>query len=184
MRTSKASILARKREEDAIRLRLEGLTLEEIAKRLGYSNRSSVLVAIIRARSRLCPIPQIEELRNREVASTYEIEREAWEQWFRSMENKKSETVKESAVDTGQNGDALKVETQKKTEGQCGNPAYLEKILMAQARRARLLGIDKPLKIDWEHKGRVIGAQRIKMMEVALKEMKRRMAEENGHRGG
>jgi hypothetical protein len=134
--TSVRKIEAHQREGEALRLRLQELTLAEIAKRLGYATHVGARKAIHRAMHRLGRPEYAERLRTIEVAKCGRIECEAWEQWKRSCENKATITVKQTPQGE---------ETTKRLEGQCGNPALLEKILAAMKRRAELLGLDLEL---------------------------------------
>jgi hypothetical protein len=169
--TSRAALLARQREERAVQMRLEGHTLEEIAAELGYANRCGAWLALVRAKARLAPIKDAEELRQQEIARTFEIEQEAFEQWERSTEDAETTTTTED--DKGQS-------TTLKREGQSGNPALLDKVLKAMERRAKLLGLDKPQQIDMTSGPRVIGQTPEEIFEAAAKKLKQRQANVTG----
>lgn len=171
--TKPEAVLARKREGLAVAMRLEGKTIGEIAEACKYANNSCARNAIMRAMVRLCPPENSEALRAQEVARTYEIEREAWEQWYRSTEDAVKETIKSVPYAGNGNGDVVDAKTEKTVvrEGQSGNPALLDKILKAMERRARLLGLDAPEKIDLNQSGeiRVIGQNPVEVLEQGLK---------------
>ncbi len=59
--------LARKREADALELRLGGATYEQIAGRLGYKNRSGAMRAVQRALDKLISPENVESLRQLEL---------------------------------------------------------------------------------------------------------------------
>ncbi len=59
--------LARKREADALELRLGGATYEQIAGRLGYKNRSSAQRAVLRVLGKLICTEDVESLRQLEL---------------------------------------------------------------------------------------------------------------------
>jgi hypothetical protein len=120
----------------------------------------------------LCPPEKVEELRQREVVKCEVIEREAWEQWRRSTENAVCVTTT-----TGIDGDDDEAESEPakkvvKEEGQSGNPALLDKVLKAMERRAKLLGLDQPQLIDVTQGPRIIGQDRVTILENAAKRAK------------
>ncbi|MHB8867449.1 MAG: hypothetical protein ACYC6T_08080 [Thermoleophilia bacterium] len=60
-------VAARKREADALELRLGGATYEQIAPRLGYKNRSGAMRAVKRALDKLISPEDVESLRQLEL---------------------------------------------------------------------------------------------------------------------
>ena len=167
-----AAVRAREREGRAVQLRLEGRTLQEIATELGYAVRSSARFAIFRGMERLSPPENLESLRAIEVARTYEVEHEAWEQWYRSTEDAVKESTKTRAGDD-ETGEVV-TETTRTVEGQAGNPALLAAIVKAMERRAKLLGLDAPEKIDVNTKTeiRVIGQDPVQVFENAARRLR------------
>lgn len=161
------AVLARKREGKAVTLRLEGLTLQQIADRLGYISRESARSAVLRGMVRLGSPENAEELRKQEVAKTYEIEQEAWEQWHRSTEDAVSVSVRQTIK-----GD----ETTTTRVGQCGNPALLDKVLKAMERRAKLLGLDAPEQLNIDGGLRVHGQNPLEVLEAAVIRLKQQNA--------
>lgn len=122
-----------------IALRLDGWTLDAIAKEMGYAGPCGVRSVLMRAMAKVPPPPNAEELRQRELAVCDEVEREAWEQWYRSTKDARSRIEAETKDGTF---------VTKRVEGQSGNPALLDKVLKAAERRAKLLGLDAPQRID------------------------------------
>lgn len=69
------------------------------------------------------------------------IEHELWEAW------NKSKSIK-MRVKKGRNHKSYEIVE----ESLCGNPRYLELLLTVQQRRAKLLGLDAPVKVDAVHR--------------------------------
>lgn len=134
-----ADMPMREKLERIVKLRLDGWTLDAIAKEMGYATAFGVRQALLRAISKAPPPPNIEALRQKELAVCDEVEREAWEQWYRSTKSSNSRTEAETKDGTF---------VTEKTEDQSGNPALLDKVLKAAERRAKLLGLDAPQRID------------------------------------
>jgi hypothetical protein len=166
------------REKEACRLRRDGLTLEEISAKLGYTTRSAAYYAIIRGITRLPPPKDVQDLRKEEIAHAEEIRRLALEQWQRSVDDAIKEVTKESLGDAkdgeANGGDRIQTEFSRTVEGQCGNPALLTVALKAAERKALLLGLDAPKKLEVENKGdiRVIGQNAAEIFEEAAKKAK------------
>ena len=76
--TSKRRLTGREREAQAIELRKEGYTYQEIADTLGYRSPSGARDAILRAMKRLLPAENVEEVRSMEVARLDAIMRRLW----------------------------------------------------------------------------------------------------------
>ena len=157
-KTSRRNVEARRKQGLAVELRLKGWSLNQIARKVGYASASGVIKAVEAGMKTLCPPEKAEALREREVVKCDVIEREAWRQWKKSTEDGVKCTTKESAVDpTGSKEasaamvDAVEIERSTTVEGQSGNPALLDKVLKAMERRAKLLGLDSPVKHDVKH---------------------------------
>jgi hypothetical protein len=153
--TSPAAIKALQREGEAVKMRMEGYKLQDIANRLGYKHRAGARQALMRAISRLSPLENIEALHNAEVQKTYEVEQEAWEGWDRSIEDAIKVVTKETSIDARESeesrkptGNRIQKEFIRTVTSQSGNPSFLDKILKAMERRAKLLGLDAPTKIE------------------------------------
>ena len=175
--TKPKALAVRKRDAQAIKLRLEGETLMSIAQKLGYNSRGHVRSAIFRGLRYLAPPEDAEKMRQREVDRTYEIETEAWEQWDESIKDAERVVTKEAAIETeGIRGDLITTEIVTTREGQSGNPALLDKILKAMERRAKLLGLDAPEKLDVSQKSdvRVIGCKPEDVFKNALRKLNKK----------
>jgi len=75
--TSPRRIEARKREEQALTLRLARMGYAQIASKLGYRSPSGAQQAVVRAMERL-PMEPAEELREWELRRLDELERALW----------------------------------------------------------------------------------------------------------
>lgn len=158
--TAKRNVEARRKQGLAVEMRLKGCSLRVIAEKLGYADPTGALKAVEAGMKTLCPPENAEALRQREVVKCDVIEREAWCQWKRSTKDGVKCTTKESAVDpTGGKeaseamADAVELERSTTVEGQSGNPALLDKVIKAMERRAKLLGLDAPVKHDVKQHG-------------------------------
>jgi hypothetical protein len=179
--TKTATLRALQREQAAVALRLQGKSLSEIAVELGYSSKSSVHEAIVRSLSRaaLANATKIEELRAEMVEQCRELEREGLEQWYRSVEDEVKEVTKETAIDAEDDpaegdsgGDRVSKEFTRTVVGQSGNPALGTMILKAMERRANLLGLDAPKKIESASPlPRLIGVDRREFFAGVLKKL-------------
>jgi hypothetical protein len=67
-RTEPRMIEARMREDQAISLRLAGLTLQQIADQLGFADHTAAIKAIDRALARAAPPDDVDQLRQVEAA--------------------------------------------------------------------------------------------------------------------
>jgi hypothetical protein len=76
-----------------------------------------------------------------ELARLDELEREAWTAWHRGIGRKQIRTTKTG----GKEG----LEVSLRTESLNGDPRYLAIVLDCQQRRAKLLGLDAPLKAEF-----------------------------------
>jgi hypothetical protein len=183
--SNKAAVVARLREEKAIKLRLQGLTLQEIAAEVGYASRGATRDAILRAMARIPNPENAAELRQREVDKCDEIERELWEQWYRSTDDAVKQTTKTplaAVVIDGETGDIQpattsagdKPEISRTVEGQSGNTSLVDKILKAMERRSKLLGLDAPVKLqqDTTNEVRVCGLEAADVFEAAAKRLR------------
>ena len=180
--TKPKALAVRKRDAEAIKMRLSGSTLREICGKLGYSSVRHVRTAILRGLRYLAPPEEAEEMRRREVDRTFEIEAEAWEQWDRSVEDALKTVTKAAATEAkdavGQPiiGTPITSEIVTTREGQSGNPALLGKILDAMERRAKLLGLDAPTTVDLNSRSemRVIGCDPKEVLQAALSKLSKK----------
>ena len=127
-----------KRRTIAAEMYLNGATRAAIAQEVGVS-RATIQsdLAAIRVEWKESRIRDFDEAKALELAKLDNTEREAWAAWERSQKN----AVK---VKTSQEGDFEKVE--KWSEGQTGDPRFLQTVLTSIQRRCALLGLDAPFK--------------------------------------
>ena len=123
----------------------------------------------------------IDEHFARSLASLQSVEEEAWLGWQRSQEDSQTQTVNtteadilhEPIMDGGAKGAPEVVGQQKTTNksmtkhGNVGDPRYLDMVLRAQERRAKLLGLDAPVKIANADGGNIEPAQTNIQINVA-----------------
>ena len=161
-------IRARQREKRAIELREQGWSFQAIAAEVGYSDRCGAWEAVTRAMARLVPQEKADAIRNRQVAIVKQVQQEALEQWWRSVEDAKKTVVNIDSV-PGENGAKEKKSVTQTTEGQTGNPALLDKIIKASERLAKFLGLDAPQKLELggETSVRVIGLKAADVFQAA-----------------
>ena len=86
----------------------------------------------------------LNEAKARELAKLDEIEREAWDAWRKSQ--KDAETME--VTGTAQGGKSKPEKVKKITKGQAGDSRFLEIVLKCQNRRAEILGLDAPKKLE------------------------------------
>lgn len=136
------------REHDRLEITrryLKGESQPQIAEALGIT-RSLVSydLQVIQDRWRQSGLYDLNEARGRELARIDEVEREAWQAWADSKQDK------QIAVQRSGGGDREKPLTVKEAmlrkEGQSGNPAFLTIVLDCIERRSKLLGLDAPAK--------------------------------------
>lgn len=78
------------------------------------------------------------------------LERKYWTEWERSRLNMEVKTLKAVKDGGGQAEEGIpdKVEKTTRTEGQCGDPRYLEGVERCIEKRCKILGINAPEKHD------------------------------------
>ena len=94
----------------------------------------------------------INDLASRELAKLDEQERELWEAWERSKQDKTSvrthEKRERALSKTGQAGEALtERNTTNTTTGRIPEARYMDLIIQVGERRSKLLGLDKGIKL-------------------------------------
>jgi hypothetical protein len=100
----------------------------------------------------------INEAKARELAKIDALEVEYWAAWKRSQEDAESEITKMQGTPPkqGDNNPApAKLETQKKREGQSGNPAFLRGIEWCINKRCEIIGVNAPIKQEINNKGTI-----------------------------
>jgi hypothetical protein len=94
----------------------------------------------------------IDEIKSRELAKIDILELEYWNAWKRSQLNTEQSTTEDLGsmefkdLLTGEITERKRVKTIKKSEGQSGNPSFLEGVLKCINKRCEILGIDSPNK--------------------------------------
>jgi hypothetical protein len=136
---------------------LQGELQADIADSLGLSQATvSRALAGLQSAWRASALIDINEAKARELAKIDTLELEYWTAWRRSQEDAESEITKMQGTPPKQNDQnplPAKMETQKKREGQSGNPAFLKGIEWCINKRCEILGVDAPLKTDLTSKG-------------------------------
>lgn len=84
----------------------------------------------------------IDDYITQELKKLDKIETELWEAWEASKSGKKRT---KNRIEKGKGTPAYTEDTNETT---CGNPRYLDLLLSVQQRRAKMLGFDKPLKVE------------------------------------
>jgi DNA-binding transcriptional ArsR family regulator len=144
-------------ERNIASLYLKGELQGDIAESLGLS-QSTVSRALksLQQDWRSSALIDINEAKARELAKIDALEMEYWTAWKRSQEDAESEITKMQGTPPKQ-GDAnpapAKLETQKKREGQSGNPAFLRGVEWCINKRCEIIGVNAPVKSEVEHKG-------------------------------
>jgi DNA-binding Lrp family transcriptional regulator len=137
-------------ERNIASLYLKGELQGDIAESLGLS-QSTVSRALksLQEDWRSSAIIDINEAKARELAKIDALELEYWQAWKRSQEDAESEITKMQGTPPKQ-GDAnpapAKLETQKKREGQSGNPAFLRGVEWCINKRCEIIGVNAPIK--------------------------------------
>jgi hypothetical protein len=146
------------RRQLVVRLYLQGLTMREVADKLGTTAPTVCKdIAVIRAQWKESALRDYNELLNRELARIDAVESAAWHAWDLSLRER--QTIQEEAEN--QPADEQAEDSQKKKsppkhslewirrklktrrEGQSGNPSYLQIVLECVEKRSKLLGLDE-----------------------------------------
>jgi hypothetical protein len=138
-------------------LYLKGEYQADIAAQVGISQgQVSKELAILQAEWQTSALIDINEAKARELAKIDALELVYWQAWERSQLDAESEITKMQGAPPKQ-GDAnpapAKLETQKKREGQSGNPAFLSGIQWCINKRCEIIGVNAPVKSEVENKG-------------------------------
>jgi hypothetical protein len=116
----------------------------EIAKSFGVTQgQISQDLAIIRAQWLASAIRDFDALKAEELRKIDLVEREYWLAWERSQQDKEIEFEERGSKGT---------RSGTRSEGQAGNPAFLEGVLKCIAKRCEILGLDAPkrFQINWD----------------------------------
>ena len=159
--TASKTLIADRRQKVA-EMYLRGMYQSVIAEDLGCDQAtiSRDLTALRREwldRS----VNHIEQKKAEQLAKIDRLEVTYWNAWERSKENAEVETVEQIGVKTktqkGVNGEEYsivpeRIKKNKRTEGQLGNPAFLQGVQWCINKRCEILGLDAPKK--QEHTGK------------------------------
>jgi len=133
------------REQDRTviaRLYLQGKTQAEIAIQIGVSRvQISYDLKAIQNEWREKRFRDIDQMKADQLAKIDEIEREAWNAWRRSQEDKVV-SVAERVVD-----EAERSKTSLRKEGQAGDPRFLERVSWCVEQRLKIFGFYAPTKL-------------------------------------
>ena len=125
-------------------LYLSGQPQTEIAKQIGVvPSQVSRYLTTLQARWQAAANEMIDARKARELARLDRLEREYWRAWERSQED--AETVKQKV--SGKEP-AAKVQAEKVSKGQSGDPRYLQGILGCIEMRLKIVGGFAPTKVD------------------------------------
>src|SRR5436190_3827327 len=128
------------RRQKVADLYLQGLSQASIAEQLEVSQTSVARdLAKIERSWRESAIRDFDAAKERELQRLALIEKNAWEGWKRSCQPIQSATV------DGQAADSQKAK--RTVKHQNGQPRFLELVLECIDKRAKLLGLDAPLKV-------------------------------------
>lgn len=153
---SKKQAMMEARRARVASFKIQGKSLREMAELLekdGYVNPRtgkawslhilSEDVQELEERWKASALVDITEAKARELAKLDELEREAWAAWHRSY-GKRQSTSTERRTGGKTPGDKARVDT----EDLAGDPRFLAIVLDCQQRRAKMLGLDAPQKVE------------------------------------
>jgi transcriptional regulator with XRE-family HTH domain len=123
---------------------LRGDYQSDIARDLGISQpQISYDLKAIRAQWIAATIRDFDAAKAQELAKIDQVEAEYWKAWARSQEDKEI-----SYSETGMKGS----KSGNRSEGQAGNPAFLDGVLKCITKRCEILGLDAPKRftINWD----------------------------------
>ncbi len=132
---------------DITRLYLRGKTQAEIAKELEISR--SMVAYDLKAILELWKKQTVRDLdadKVQELEKLAELERTYWAAWDASLER-----MEATATERTEDHDGASTKATVKRESRYGNPAYLQGVMNCIQRRAKLLGLDAPVR--QEHSG-------------------------------
>jgi hypothetical protein len=92
------------------------------------------------------------EARAQELAKIDNLELTYWQAWQRSTENKEVESTKVIESGKGEDRKPERLEAATRSEGQAGDPRFLQGVQWCIERRCKLLGLDEPERFKGEIK--------------------------------
>jgi hypothetical protein len=154
--TSKRTEIAIRRQKVAAAY-LRGGTQADIAVELACDQATvSRDLKALRAEWMKSALIDINEAKARELAKIDALELEYWAAWKRSQEDAESEITKMQGnppKPNEVNPAPAKLETQKKREGQSGNPAFLRGVEWCINKRCEIIGVNAPIQQEVNNKG-------------------------------
>jgi hypothetical protein len=125
-------------------LYLKGWLQVDIADEIGVDTSTvSRDLKAIRGEWLQSTLMDFNEARAHELAAIDNLEITYWQAWQRSTENKE---VEASKVIEGKDGQRMEAQT--RSEGQAGDPRFLQGVQWCIERRCKLLGLDEPNRLD------------------------------------
>ena len=132
---------------DITRLYLRGKTQAEIAKELEISRAMVAYdLGAIQNRWKRETVRDLDADKVQELEKLAELERTYWAAWDASLER-----MEATATERTEDHDGASTKATVKREPRYGNPAYLQGVMRCIERRAKLLGLDAPVR--QEHSG-------------------------------
>ena len=138
----------------------QGISQAEIAEELNIEQPTvSRYLAKTREKWSKENVKKIDEMKQNELFKIDILELEYWAAWKRSCLNAEWETTKAILDGKNKKKDMTtpnRFEKQKTTEGQCGDPRFLEGIQSCIKQRCKILGVEAPEKKDITSDGKPI----------------------------
>jgi hypothetical protein len=149
MAARKRSLLKRQRDLVLMyRMQLRGHTQQEIAEKFNiHQTQVCKDLKSVRDRVRQRTMDKVEGDRNEKLEELREMKRELWSQWERSKEAREVQSQKKTSLPTGERREASL-----RTEGQCGNPAFIAEIRRVGQEECKIAGLYAPKKMDLGNK--------------------------------
>lgn len=136
-----------KRRSEVAYLYCRGWPQHRLAAKFGVSRQAITRdLMVIRAEWRRVMLDSFDKLKSEQLAKIDAVEIEAYRGWRRSLKN--AERTRKKAVS---DGDSKRSEAETLSEGQAGDPRFLQIIMSCIERRCKLIGADAPQKR--EHSG-------------------------------
>jgi predicted transcriptional regulator len=130
---------------------LKGFSQAMIAAELGITQQQvSKDLMKIRTQWKMEQTQHVDDIINKELQKCDLIEREAWQAWDRSCEEARRRIVKAIGKTSDKNKEEKPstIEQTTQTEQRDGDPQHLHTVLQSMSRRAKLLGLDRPQRVE------------------------------------
>lgn len=150
------------RRTEVARRYLQGEMQEDIARSFGVTQgQISQDLKVIRAAWLAAAIRDFDAAKAEELAKIDAVEREYWQAWERSKQDKEVATqeaqeplpLTPEEIKAGKKPKPPRKKVTLRKEGQSGNPAFLQGVLACIDKRCKILGLDAPTRFiidDWE----------------------------------